>query len=233
MISYQTPIWLTIQIGKDELMSSPRIIGVYLGAGQSRRMGQNKLELPFGELCLGSWGLQAAIESELDWTIAVTRKGDGLQWLAPFFQRKGWGCLRCEEVDEGQSASLKAGVKAAMEMEADAVVVLLADQPFVECRLLNRLVKGFRESPERAFVAAAIQPPVLLANKMFADILRLEGDRGAGCLLRGKWRKDGKVVGLRDRHYVLDIDTMEEYEIYRGRVGCASDWKKCDSKRGV
>ncbi|MGG5254368.1 NTP transferase domain-containing protein [Neobacillus sp. SM06] len=197
-------------------MNSPRIIGVYLGAGRSRRMGQNKLELPFGELCLGSWGLRAAIESELDWIIAVTRKGDGLQWLAPFSKKKGWGCLCCEKADEGQSASLKAGVKAAMVMGADAVVVMLADQPFVDCLLLNRLVKGFRESSDRAFVAAALQPPVLLANKMVADVFRLEGDRGAGCLLRGKWRKQGKVIGLRDRLCLLDIDTVEEYEIYRG-----------------
>ncbi len=214
-------------------MMNPSIIGVYLAAGQSRRMGQNKLELPFGELCLGSWGLQAAVESELDWIIAVTRKGDQLHWLAPFSKKQGWEYLCCEQADEGQSASLKAGVMAAIEMGADAVMVLLADQPFVNRWLLNRLVKGFRESPESAFVAAALQPPLLLSKRMFADVLRLEGDHGARSLLRGKWKKDGKVIGLAERFYLLDIDTMEEYEIYGGRGGCECDWKKCDSKRSV
>ncbi|XJZ28811.1 NTP transferase domain-containing protein [Bacillota bacterium Lsc_1132] len=197
-------------------MNNPRIIGVYLGAGKSIRMGRNKLELPFGEFCLGSWGLQAAIDSQLDWIIAVTRKGDPLHWLAPFSKKKGWSCLRCDEADYGQSASLKAGLRAATGLGADAVVMMLADQPFVTASLLNRLVEGFVASPEGAFVAASLQPPVLFAKRVFPDLLQLEGDCGARALIRGKWSESGKVLAVVDEPYMLDIDTAAEYEFYAG-----------------
>lgn len=197
-------------------MDRPRIVGIYLAAGKSSRMGCNKLELPFGNTFLGSLGLQAAIQSRLDWTIAVTRKGDRLHWLAPFSKKMGWSCLRCPENAQGQSSSLKVGVRAAIEMEADAVLIMLADQPFITSKLLNQLIKAFAESPKCAYLARGKTPPVLLSKSVFPDLLKLKGDLGARGLLAGKWKEDGMEIGGGDDVSAIDIDTAEEYEYWKG-----------------
>lgn len=197
-------------------MDRPRIVGVYLGAGKSSRMGRNKLELPFGNTCLGSLGMQAALHSKLDWTIAVTRQGDWLQWLAPFSKNRGWSSLRCHEADHGLSASLKAGVNAAIGLGADAVVVMLADQPFVTERLLNRMIEWYVISPDSAFVAVSKMPPILFSKKVFPELLQLQGDRGARELLNGKWEELGIFLSCSEKFFKQDIDTVEEYEFFRG-----------------
>lgn len=201
-------------------MAYSRIIGIYLGAGNSTRMGENKLNLPFRDSYLGSMGFQAALQSNLDLTIAVTREGQRVNWLAPFSKQTGWNfvrSVRSEDAGEGQSASLKEGLKEARKREAKAVVVLLGDQPFVTSELINRLIVGFENSPNSSFVAVSHIPPILIAKSMFNDILSLEGDIGARSLLRGKWRETGLFLEQADTLYAIDIDTPKEYEAIQGR----------------
>lgn len=214
-------------------MDDSRVIGIYLGAGKSSRMGRNKLELPFGDYCLGSIGFQAALKSRLAWTIAVTRNGDPLNWLAPFSTMRGWSCLQCNDADLGQSASLKAGLKAAISIGAEAVMILLADMPFVSAGLINHFIDEFKEAQDRIYVAASMQPPVLFAKSAFPVLLQLEGDQGARTLLQGVWKGRGKLIQFPGNEYMLDIDTVEDYQAFEGREEHGLYWQKCYSKRSL
>ena len=51
-----------------------KVIGIYLAAGDSRRMGTNKLLLDIGGIPLGSLALQAALESKVHQVLARTRR---------------------------------------------------------------------------------------------------------------------------------------------------------------
>ncbi|MDN3015239.1 nucleotidyltransferase family protein [Paenibacillus sp. BSR1-1] len=213
-------------------MDSSRLVGIYLAAGKSTRMGRSKLNLPVYETWLGSLALRAALESKLEHTITVTRKGDTLKWLAPFSNREDVSILVCDEADRGQSASLKSGVKAAAELGADGVVILLADQPFVTSALINRLVDEFSASNEYSHLSYSqngnSKPPVLLGRKLFPSLMELEGDQGARSLIRSEKALQGKQVELNGGIYFFDIDTFEDYqallEIWplKGRSG---DWR--------
>jgi molybdenum cofactor cytidylyltransferase len=191
------------------------LIGIYLAAGKSCRMGRTKLNLPVGNQCLGSIAFRAAIESKLDTTIAVTRMGDSLQWLAPFSKKKGWSCLECPEADRGQSASLKAGVRVANKMGAAGVVVLLADQPFVTNEMINRLVDEFQLSHNVSYISCShkgiLKPPVLFARHLFPMLMELTGDQGARAVIRGGMRGQGKQIEVTNDIHFFDIDTEEEY----------------------
>ncbi|MFK9090448.1 NTP transferase domain-containing protein [Bacillus salipaludis] len=193
-------------------MDHSGLVGVYLAAGKSSRMGRNKLNLPLGIHCLGSIALRAALESKLEITFAVTRKGDSLHWVAPFSQKRGLRIIECEEADSGQSESLKTGVKAAVELGAAGVVVLLADQPFVTTEVINKLIDLFQGSEE--FIAYSnydvLKPPVLLSKRLFPRIMDLSGDQGARRLLRNA--AVGKQIKLDNDIYFFDVDTIEDYQ---------------------
>ncbi|MDP4171714.1 MAG: nucleotidyltransferase family protein [Bacillota bacterium] len=191
-------------------MPRSRLIGIYLAAGRSSRMGVNKLELPFKVGMLGSLGFSAALDSRLNETIAVTRRGDPLHWLAPFSQRKGWTSIECAFSDLGLSESLKAGVRKAQEMDACGVMVMLADQPFVDAVNLNRLIDAYTgKNVVSAFDGRLCKPPVLFPEQLFPDLLKLEGDEGARAILRCM---DGTVRIPFPLWCFRNFDTPEDYQ---------------------
>jgi len=196
-------------------MDHTRLVGVYLAAGKSSRMGSNKLNLPLGNQRLGGIALRAALESRLNVTFAVTRQGDSLHWLAPFSKDKGLRILEYQDANNGQSASLKAGVKAAQEIGGDGVVVLLADQPFVTTGMINRLIDEFQGSED--FISylhnGVMKPPVLLTRSLFPRIMELSGDRGARSLLCGDCENRGKRIEMDEDIYFFDVDTIEDYHL--------------------
>lgn len=193
-------------------MDHSGLIGIYLAAGKSSRMGSPKVNLPLGNRRLGGIALTAALESKLDVTLVVTRQGDLLQWLAPFSKSEDLRIVECVEADRGQSASLKAGVKAAAEIGAAGVVVLLADQPFVTTKMLNQLLDEFHGYEEFICFShkGVLKPPVLLASCLFPRIMKLEGDQGARSLLRSGC--SGKQIKLNKDIYFFDVDTKEDYQ---------------------
>jgi molybdenum cofactor cytidylyltransferase len=206
-----------------------KVIGIYLAAGKSTRMGRNKLELPFIKGYLGTVAFREALESKLDITFAITRKGDQLRFLAPFSKRMGWCYFRCLDENSGLSESLKTGVSKATEWGADAVVVLLADQPFVTTECINRLLEEFILSPNLLFVSALqngiLKPPVLLSKALFPALKKLKGEEGAKWLLQSEWREQGKGVEFEDSIFI-DVDTLDEYESMLDQL--RSDGIGCD-----
>ena len=106
-----------------------KMIGIYLAAGRSCRMGFDKRYLPFNHEPLGSIALKKALRSKLDHTLVVVRRGESFGWLdSSFFSDSfEWSPVVCEEASQGQSFSLKSGVLRAVEEGADAVIILLAD----------------------------------------------------------------------------------------------------------
>lgn len=71
-----------------------KVVGVYLAAGSSRRMGTAKQSLEMAEgVRLGGVALLKALHSELHSVVVVVRVGDPLDWLPasiltpqPFFK---------------------------------------------------------------------------------------------------------------------------------------------------
>lgn len=220
------------------------IVGIYLAAGASRRMGQEKLALEMGAESLGGVALRAALASKLERVFVVTREDGVPRWLLPFlteeaFWRKG-RLLACAEAVQGQAYSLRYGVRAAQELGADAAMVLLADQPFVTVGMMNEIVEQYARNRQDHvctqagygsedtwqkkvempldYVAASYQgvmrPPILFARKMFGALLRLEGDEGARRILR-EGSWEGKRIEFVEEKAFWDVDTREDYEKVR------------------
>jgi len=109
--------------------------------------------------------------------------------------------------EQGLASSLATGLRVLEDTVAyDAVLVTLADQPFVDAAALKRLVAAFDD--EHGIVASAyngvIGVPAVFARKHVADLMQLHGDSGAGRWLR---QRQGDVTSVPLDAGGKDIDT--------------------------
>jgi len=117
------------------------------------------------------------------------------------------------EFEAGMSTSLKAGI-AAVRDRCEAIVVLLADQPFVSAGLVDLLIETYSATGApivRPEVEGRQTHPVLLDAALFPELLLEEGDVGGRAVV-ARHLDEACLVSLADARLVMDIDTPEEYE---------------------
>lgn len=121
----------------------------------------------------------------------------------------GFGILRCTW---GQADSLKVGVRAAIALGADQIVVCLADMPFVTAQHIDDLLAHAKIHPTCASkYGRIVSPPAVLAKVRFDDLLALDGDRGAFSLFKGQ--PDSVFLNVKEPA-LADLDTMADFRTY-------------------
>ncbi len=192
------------------------IVGIYMAAGRSSRMGQNKLALPLGNQPLGSHALLTALQSNLSHIMVVIPDENDYTFkaLSTYFTEKVTA-IQCPNSSQGFSYSLKFGIQTAKTMEASGAVILLADQPFIHLEMINNLINTFQKE-KVDYVASSysniIRPPILIGKQLFPLFKQLKGDEGAKKLLTGNPALRGRVLPYENEKLFRDIDTMREYE---------------------
>ncbi|MBM7571129.1 nucleotidyltransferase family protein [Aquibacillus albus] len=207
-------------------MNPPKLIGVILAAGKSERMGRDKLSLSIGETAIGSLSLQSALASRLDHILVVTNPQHSYPWIDFPSSETRLSIIPCVNAHLGQAYSLQAGVKRAIKMSADGVLVQLADQPFVTKGMLDQLIECFIQASVNhnriSFVASnnkgRFQPPILFSKHLFSQLLRLKGDQGARQILRSQMKNNGIAIDFDKERYFYDIDTEEDYQWIKQQV---------------
>lgn len=117
------------------------------------------------------------------------------------------------EWQKGMSGSLKSGLtylKGAYDL--DAVLLLLADQPYVDHSLLNQLIGSFKEG-NKGIIACSynntLGVPCIFSKKYFPMLLALSEQEGAKKIILAH-REDTAIVDF--PLGAVDIDTWEDYE---------------------
>jgi len=161
----------------------PRIGGLVLAAGASRRFGSPKQLAchrgrPLLEHALAAMAAAEGLERR-----AVVL-GAGAAQVREAVDLHGFEVVVCEDWEEGQAASLRAGV-AALADTVDAVVVTLGDQPEIDPRAIERILRARdgRSDAIRATYGGRPGHPVLLEAPLLRELPRLRGDAGARGLL--------------------------------------------------
>jgi molybdenum cofactor cytidylyltransferase len=109
---------------------------------------------------------------------------------------------------EGIAASLRAGVAALAD--ADAIVVLLADQPHVTAAAVETVLAEAGDAPAvRAAYGGKPGHPVLIRRELYGEIAELRGDAGARDLLEEHGVRTVECDSLASGY---DIDTREDLE---------------------
>lgn len=193
-----------------------KVVGVYLAAGSSRRMGTSKMSLELAEgVRLGSVALQQALNSELGSVVVVVREGDSLDWLPASGRRQGRCQIAvCPDAESGMAHSLRTGIQAAKELGAEGIMVLLADQPFIDRAMLLGLTSAFDEDAGEDYIASGDKgqpkPPLIMGPSMWQAAALLDGDVGARSLFRSPLYR-GRIIEANELPF-MDIDTADRYE---------------------
>ena len=125
------------------------------------------------------------------------------------------------EYEKGMSGSLKFGL-AATSHDTDAVIVALADQPFLKAATVNTLIEKHLNS--KASIVVPVYHgrrgnPVLFDRSLFPEIMKIRGDVGAKSVVERN--KDVVLeVTVTDEGVLVDLDTPQDYrEIPKGVAG--------------
>lgn len=175
------------------------VAAVLLAAGLSRRFGdQDKLRVLLNGIPLGLHAARTLASLQIDHRIVVTGPA-AMDWqdFTPVIN---------EQQEAGIGRSLALGVRSARERGAGAVLVALADMPFVSRRHFVALL-GAYAGPDSIVAtrhAARRMPPAVFGSAWFADLANLDGDVGAKHLLA-----DARTLET-DPAELIDIDSSAD-----------------------
>jgi CTP:molybdopterin cytidylyltransferase MocA len=180
------------------------IAGLVLAAGAGTRFGGGKQVAELEGRPLLEHVLRTMDSAPLDRVVVVL--GARADEVLAAVDLHGAEPLVCERWEEGQSASLACGL--AELADAEAVVVVLGDQPRLSVEAIERVVGGREDEPAvRATYGGRPGHPVLLSRQFFSHLRDLAGDRGARSVLDGAVIRE---VPCDDLGGGEDVDTPED-----------------------
>ncbi len=188
-------------------MTAPRVTGVVLAAGGSRRLGTPKQVLPYRNTTVLGASLDAARRCGFDQIIVTL--GGAEQQVRDAVALDGIDVVTVEDFGTGCSASLRIAL-ARVDPAAAGIVLMLGDQPGVDVEAVRRIVA---KGPNRPIIVCrytdGLGHPFWLSRSMFGELIRLHGDKGVWKLVHSarfpvyELAVDGTVP--------LDVDTWDDY----------------------
>ncbi len=192
-----------------------RVRAVVLAAGQSRRMGQTKQLLPWGETTVLGQTLRNVAQSSVFDTVVVT--GHEAPAVAAIAAAAGAAAIHNPDYAAGEMlSSLQTAVRQ-MEPHIAAVLVILADQPMIPATALDALLVAYWQ--ERGDLIAPVYQgqrgnPVLIDQAYFPALLALPPGAAPRDLLR-QHAAELHLVDVDTDAVLRDLDYPAEYEQQR------------------
>ena len=202
--------------GASTAPTKPRIAAVVLAAGQSTRMGSNKLLAELHGKPLVVQTVAQVQASGVDEVVVVT--GHQAAEVRAALAGAGAKFVNNPNYAEGLAASVKAGIAAVQDF--DAAFICLGDMPLIRAADMQRMMAAFDVEEGRTLIAPAqgrkLGNPVLWGQEHFVALTALEGDRGARSLLEAQ--RDAIVeIAVEHDGIMLDADTPESLEKIRAK----------------
>ncbi len=187
-----------------------RVSAILLAAGESRRMGTNKLSLPWGRTTVLERCLRALLGSQVDEVWVVVNKQT---WkLGQRLIESRVKLVHNPQSKKGMSTSIRKGIQA-MGQKSRAALIALGDHPLLKVNTINALIRAYVEKKGTIIVPVFRGNrghPVLFDRRYRKELLKLKKDVGARALLE-RHAKEVYEVNSKSEGVAVDIDTWEEY----------------------
>ena len=187
-----------------------RIAGILLAAGAARRFGGGKLLAKLDDGSTIGRRACANLIAAVPEVHAVIRAGE--DELARELAATGARTTVCADAESGMGASLAHAVRSALD--ADAVIVALADMPWIRPQTLTAVADALRSG------ATLVVPryrgrrghPVGFARLHYPELARLGNDEGARELIAQA--SDVRWIDVDDPGVLRDVDVAGDLGAY-------------------
>jgi molybdenum cofactor cytidylyltransferase len=192
--------------------------GILLAAGQSRRFGGDKQLAKFQGKTLLRRSAESLVESNLWPRVVVLSGHDTIVEQRHRAELEGLDVQVAinPEPERGMSGSVRIGLRAVLNTadahDVSGVIITVCDQVLCSSEHLRALESVALESGSEIVASGYSEVagvPAYFARAMFAELEELEGEQGAGTLIRAR-REGCHVVAFPDG--AVDIDTLDDLE---------------------
>jgi molybdenum cofactor cytidylyltransferase len=181
--------------------------GLVLAAGGSKRLGEPKQLLPYGDRTLLDHVLDVARACDFDQLVCAL--GGSFEAVRETVDLSGATVVENHQFGEGCSSSIAAAL-GAVDSRSDVIVLMLGDQPGVTPETVAALLAGRGDA---TLAACAYEDgrghPLAFGRGVFGELAELHGDKAVWKLLD---RRASEVVDVRVPGPIpRDVDTWDDY----------------------
>jgi molybdenum cofactor cytidylyltransferase len=187
------------------------ISAILLGAGKSKRMGVDKLSLPWGKKTVLEHCFETLLRSKVEEVAVVLdlrKKG-----IKDLFLRPRVKIVINPHSKKGMSTSIRRGLQV-IDPYSQGILIALGDQPYLKARTINALISAFSQRKE-GIILPSFQGraghPVIFHQKYKKELLSLKGDVGGRSIIE-RHPEDVRRVPVKSAGVVKDIDTWQDYK---------------------
>ncbi len=202
------------------------VAAVVLAAGMSRRMGTPKQLLRMGDETILQRTLRNVRDSNVGEIILVL--GHAADDVRKTIAKEGVVVVVNSDYQQGMGTSLRTGLAA---VDAEAALIVLADQPWISPDTFNRLIECHQERKPQIIVPifrGFRGNPVLLDRSVFAEVKALRGDVGCRAIF-GDHTEGIVKLPVDDPGILLDIDSRDDLESMSGAAERDASEKSSES----
>jgi molybdenum cofactor cytidylyltransferase len=186
------------------------IWAVILAAGESRRMREPKLLLPYGEATVIESVVRNVARSHVDRILVVL--GSGWEKIEEKVKKFSVGLTVNPHFSRGMLSSVQWGFQK-LPRQAKAALVFLGDQPGIASETINAVIRSYKKS-HKGLVLPIFRGrpghPLLIAMKYRREVGELDSEIGLRHLL-ALHPDDLEKVEVADPGILRDIDDWQDY----------------------
>ena len=191
------------------------IYAIVLAAGQSKRMGKLKPLLRFNDTTFLEHIISVLKFSDVDRiTVVLGAEADTIRKSVDL---SGTNIVINKDYQRGQLSSLIAGIEQTPQ-ETEAILVCLADNPFITEEVVRKIIGKFKETNNPVIVPVFDKKrghPALFSRSLFNELLNAPEEQGARYVL---YSNEDKILELEvsERGILIGINTEDEYKLHFG-----------------
>ena len=195
------------------------ISAIILAAGQSRRMGQPKLLLPWGDVTVIGQVLSSFLKAGIEDIVVVT--GGGRELVETAIQHYPVRTVFNPGYALGEMlSSLQCGLRA-MSDKTEAALIALGDQPQIQQETIRSICEKYRESKSELIIPSFRMRrghPWLVARSLWKEVVDLNPPESPRDFLNNH-ADDIRYVDVETPSILADLDTPEDYRKSRPDQG--------------
>jgi molybdenum cofactor cytidylyltransferase len=183
------------------VMEAKQVAIIVLAAGNARRFGSDKLmaDLDGAPLGLRAARNLAGIDAAAHFAVCQPKAV-----ISSLYAEAGYAVVENPHADIGLSGSLHLAVAAAAKTQAQALLIALADMPFIMASHIDALIQACDGEIIASLDGNQSMPPAIFPRSTWPFLLETKGDAGARQILVRARSLAAPIGSLRD------IDTPDD-----------------------